>query len=78
MKNCTYLILISLLFINWANAQAIAPKREFRGVWIATVENIDWPRKPAESSDQQQQELAAILDAHQAAGINAVCFRLGR
>src|ERR1035437_1636040 len=34
-----------------------APKREFRGVWIATVENIDWPSKPGLTSDQQQQEL---------------------
>ncbi|MGF7037949.1 glycoside hydrolase family 10 protein [Mucilaginibacter lappiensis] len=76
MKNCIYFIFISLLFVNWANAQTIAPKREFRGVWIATVENIDWPRKPAESADQQQRELTAILDAHQAAGINAIIFQV--
>lgn len=52
------------------------PKREFRGVWLATVENIDWPRTQTESSDQQQKELAGILDAHQAAGINAVMLQI--
>jgi uncharacterized lipoprotein YddW (UPF0748 family) len=76
MNNRICLNLIFLLFINWANAQTLAPKREFRGVWIATVENIDWPRKPAESPDQQQQELTAILDAHRAAGINAVMLQV--
>ena len=25
--------------------EVISPKREFRAVWIATVNNIDWPSK---------------------------------
>jgi uncharacterized lipoprotein YddW (UPF0748 family) len=52
------------------------PKREFRGVWIATVENIDWPAKPGEPSDKQQNELLSLLDAHQNEGINAVIFQV--
>ncbi|MEN0054791.1 MAG: family 10 glycosylhydrolase [Mucilaginibacter sp.] len=76
MNNRICLNLIFLLLIIQANAQTLAPKREFRGVWIATVENIDWPRKPAESPDQQQQELTVILNAHQAAGINAVMLQV--
>jgi uncharacterized lipoprotein YddW (UPF0748 family) len=53
-----------------------APKREFRGVWIATVENIDWPSKPGLTSDQQQQELISRLNAHQQEGINAVMLQV--
>ena len=34
------------------------PKREFRGVWIATVENLDWPVNPTMPSEKQKQQLA--------------------
>ncbi len=52
------------------------PIREFRGVWVATVDNIDWPDKPGESTGQQQQELMALLNAHQQAGLNAIMFQV--
>ena len=52
------------------------PKREFRGVWIATVENIDWPSSSKLSPDQQKKELTDQLDAHQETGINAVMFQI--
>ena len=52
------------------------PKREFRGVWIATVENIDWPTKNNTASDSQKQQLITILNAHQQTGINAVMFQI--
>jgi uncharacterized lipoprotein YddW (UPF0748 family) len=51
------------------------PKREFRGVWIATVANIDWPQ-PKQSVAEQKQALIDILDDHQATGINAVMFQV--
>jgi uncharacterized lipoprotein YddW (UPF0748 family) len=53
-----------------------APKREFRGAWIATVENIDWPSKPGLSTDQQKKELTDLLDFLQEAGMNAVMFQI--
>ena len=53
-----------------------APKREFRGVWVATVANIDWPTKPGETTDQQQVEFLTLLNAHQKAGINAIIFQV--
>jgi uncharacterized lipoprotein YddW (UPF0748 family) len=53
----------------------VQPKREFRGVWVATVENIDWPKTQKETSQQQQQELVSILDAHQKEGMNAIMFQ---
>jgi uncharacterized lipoprotein YddW (UPF0748 family) len=51
------------------------PKREFRGVWIATLENIDWPT-PKIPADRQKQQLVDILNAHQRTGINAVMFQV--
>src|SRR5690606_12071245 len=50
----------------------IPPKREFRGVWIASVANIDWPSKKGLPSTQQQEEFTEILDNHRRLGINAV------
>jgi uncharacterized lipoprotein YddW (UPF0748 family) len=52
------------------------PKREMRGVWVATVANIDWPSKPGLPSVEQKQELLRLLDAHQRAGINAIFLQV--
>jgi uncharacterized lipoprotein YddW (UPF0748 family) len=55
---------------------APAPPREFRGVWVATVANIDWPSKPGLPVDQQQAELLAILDKSVQMHLNAVVFQV--
>lgn len=52
------------------------PKREFRGVWVATVANIDWPSRPGLSANKQKEELLRILDEHQKNGINAIMFQV--
>ncbi len=53
-----------------------APPREFRGLWVATVNNIDWPSRPGLSTQQQQSELTAILDAALALHLNAVFLQV--
>ncbi len=50
--------------------------REFRGVWVATVANIDWPSQPGLSVEQQQAELRAILDRAAALRLNAIVFQV--
>ena len=50
--------------------------REFRGLWVATVGNIDWPSKPGLPADQQRAELVSILDRASAAGMNAIIFHV--
>lgn len=59
-----------------AAADEIPKKREFRGVWVATVTNIDWPSKPGLHSGIQQQELLRIFDEHERSGINAIMFQI--
>lgn len=51
-------------------------KREFRGVWIATVENLDWPTNTKMASAQQQKQLTDLLTSHQKTGINAIMFQV--
>ncbi|MBS1530994.1 MAG: family 10 glycosylhydrolase [Bacteroidetes bacterium] len=52
------------------------PKREFRGMWIATVVNIDWPSSPNLPVEKQKSELITLLDMAHAAGINAVMLQV--
>ena len=70
----TALLLASLLFVTGMNAQ---PKREMRASWIATVANIDWPSKAAQTDARlQQEEMTSILDSLQALRINTVIFQV--
>ena len=48
------------------------PKYELRGVWIATIENIDWPSKKTLRVDQQKAEFTNIIKQHAQTGLNAV------
>ncbi|WP_460967429.1 glycoside hydrolase family 10 protein [Spirosoma migulaei] len=52
------------------------PKREFRAVWIATVDNIDWPSKKGLPVADQQREILAMFDMHQQMGLNAVIVQI--
>lgn len=52
------------------------PKREFRAVWIATVDNIDWPSKKGLPTPDQQREITAMFDQHQQMGLNAVVVQI--
>ncbi|MGY4538041.1 uncharacterized lipoprotein YddW (UPF0748 family) [Mucilaginibacter sp. UYNi724] len=52
------------------------PKREFRGVWIATVVNLDWPTNARATAEAQKKDLLNQLNFHQQAGINAIMFQV--
>ncbi len=51
-------------------------KPEFRGVWIATVDNIDWPTKGDYNSNSQKASFIKMLDMHQRNGINALVVQI--
>ncbi len=50
--------------------------QQFRGVWIATVQNIDWPSRPSLSATVQQQEFVYLLDQVQQMNMNAVIVQI--
>lgn len=52
------------------------PPREFRGVWVATVNNIDWPSERGLPVSQQKAELLALLDRAAELKLNAVLFQV--
>jgi uncharacterized lipoprotein YddW (UPF0748 family) len=51
-------------------------RREFRGVWVASVQNIDWPSQPGLSTQEQKDELLGILDRAVALRLNAVILQV--
>src|SRR5215831_3731555 len=52
------------------------PKRQLRGAWIASVENIDWPSRPGLTVAEQQAEYRALLDESRRIGLNAVFVQI--
>jgi uncharacterized lipoprotein YddW (UPF0748 family) len=57
-------------------SQEISPKYEFRGVWVATVNNIDWPSQPGLPVEVQKKEVIDILNLHRSLGMNAIIFQV--
>ena len=74
MKKTTFLILWAMMLNLFTYAQQ--PKHEFRATWLATVQNIDWPKTIVTSNstrEQQKKELTDILDKMVAGNMHA-CF----
>lgn len=61
-------MVVLLLAVSMAQA-------EFRGAWISTVHNLDWPTKGA-SENQQKAELRRLLDAAKSLGLTDVFFQI--
>ncbi|MFT2008383.1 glycoside hydrolase family 10 protein [Pontibacter sp. 13R65] len=66
--------IISALLCLYAFAQE-QPNREFRGVWVATVANLDWP-KQGEPAAKQKEALQRMFDKIKDANLNVVLFQV--
>jgi uncharacterized lipoprotein YddW (UPF0748 family) len=73
LKKISLFVSLTVLLSSILYAQA---KPEFRGVWVATVENIDWPSKGNYSTDSQKAEFTKLLDMHQQNGMNAMIVQI--
>ncbi|MFD5461849.1 glycoside hydrolase family 10 protein [Kitasatospora sp. NPDC127059] len=51
-------------------------ERDFRGMWLATVANRDWPSRPGLSAGAQRAELLARLDQAVERRLTAVLFQV--
>lgn len=79
-KNTRSGFLITLLFAvflpYYQSAQVLSPKFEFRGVWIATVNNIDWPSRPGLPVQTMKTEALELLEMHHKLGKNAIILQV--
>ena len=85
MKVCVFtLFSMTLLFsgcritapVSEKLAESDPPHQEFRGVWLTSVSNLDWPASKEQSPREQQNDAVNILDSLKAIGINAVLFQV--
>lgn len=75
------LMMLCVLFLiptqgNTQDWNPITPKREFRAVWMATVANIDYPRKPTIRKVPQVEDYKNLLDQYKRIGFNAVIVQV--
>lgn len=64
------------MLILSASAQQYHPKKEFRGIWIATVANIDWPKSKGLDEETQKQQFIEILDFYQNLNFNVAVVQI--
>ena len=58
-------------------AYAAQPAQDgMRGVWVATVANIDYPTRQGMTADELRQEADTILDSVVSMGLNAVFLQV--
>ena len=81
MKNYTHTnkrisFLFAFLLLGFSLTAQYAPKREMRGVWVATVLNIDYPPSAATDENYLKQTWIQMIDKHKAMGINALFVQI--
>ena len=78
MTHRPVIVLASVLLVAFAfPAVSQSSKREFRGAWVASVANLDWPSAAARGrTGEQQTELITLLDQLKSAGITAVLLQI--
>lgn len=78
MRNRLFAFLLIIFAANFAFAQIDSPQptREFRAVWIATVDNIDFPTRRDLSVAEQKAEMLRLLDKIQELKFNAIVFQI--
>ncbi|MDR2147892.1 MAG: family 10 glycosylhydrolase, partial [Tannerella sp.] len=73
IKNLLFLSFLTALLAGCSSSKNIqTDKRFLRGVWVATVANIDWPTQRGLSVEQQKQEMIEMLDNVKKYNLNTV------
>lgn len=74
-----FLLILSLAFPASAAETIVSPisaKSDFRGLWVSTVVNIDYPTKPTTDPETLKKEAIRILDLAKDTGFNAVFLQV--
>ncbi|OHX67687.1 glycoside hydrolase family 10 protein [Flammeovirga pacifica] len=69
---CILILFLSLIFDTSINAQ----KRELRAVWIATVNNIDFPANSSMNVNDMKADYIRYLDKIRTSGLNTVIVQV--
>lgn len=80
-KNIVQILLLTVFVLIRCHSQKSRQlnepvKREFRAAWVATVENIDWPKRGQYDPTQQKNDFIRILDQHKKSNMNAIVVQV--
>ncbi|MCX6227987.1 MAG: family 10 glycosylhydrolase [Bacteroidia bacterium] len=78
LKYGLLVLVFALLSSRYASVSVAkgAEKKEFRGVWIATVNNVDWPSAPGLPVEVQKKELRDLVEQIERLNLNAVFLQI--
>ena len=77
MKFLTQLLILILLLVLRTSAQEVKnPMFELHGVWVASVNNIDWPSAKNLSVKQQKHEFTNLVEMHRKNGMNSLFVQI--
>jgi uncharacterized lipoprotein YddW (UPF0748 family) len=67
---------VCALFLLGNPAATRGAEREFRGAWVATVYNLDWPSNPGLPPATQKAQMRALLDRAADLKLNAILLQV--
>jgi uncharacterized lipoprotein YddW (UPF0748 family) len=67
---------VEVVMLEVVNEKMPEVRAEFRGVWVASVDNINWPSRPGLSEGEAKAELEGLLDRAVGTGFNAVLLQV--
>lgn len=76
MKKLLSVLAIITVFTSLSVAQNEVPKKEFRGIWMATVYNLDYPQSGSLPPSLQKIEMRTKFDELKEHGINVIYFQI--
>lgn len=69
-------LLLLLLLSSCTTLKQKLPEKEFRGFWVATVVNIDWPANGKDSVEKQKKDFLEILDFYDQLNFNTAIVQI--
>lgn len=69
-------LFIGLLLFTQTVSYGQSTKHEFRGIWVTTVNNLDWPSSNQLTPDEQRKEFLEILDHLEEFNLNAIFIQI--
>ena len=69
-------LLLLYIILSFFQKSFSQPKYEFRGVWVATVGNIDFPSSKFLSTQAQKDEFIKLVEMNKRNGMNALVVQI--
>lgn len=76
IRRFVLIVFFSFILLPQSLFSQYHPKTEMRAIWVATVNNIDWPSSPGLPVDMQKKELTDLLDITKEYNLNTIVFQI--